>query len=212
MASKTTSIVPQVDARALERQIEIAQRNVDVQRRALAQIRARVEEARHDPAHPNSYSYACQSYAKQYEGVCRAEEALSRLQDQADENTYMAKRSRELTRELSKEYEGRGPQYAVLVRRLVYAELNAERLERSGRALKTTEMVQVNKAVLDAVQALQKYTESQKSEVLQTARQEGMLVIMEIAERVIAPKAPELWAKVVDLVDEQRDLLPAGRD
>lgn len=188
-------------------QMQQAQDSLHVQEVALGNLAREVKAAKSDiGTHPARYAALCAAYDKQYEQVVRSQETVRRLQEtQAFEAAldadHWAHRAEELTAALTEEYAGRGPQYEILIRRLVRAEVLAEQLEGTGRALHTGEWRAANRAVLDATQALQKYTESQKSEVVQRERQQAMIVIMEVAERVIAPRYPELWANVVDEID-----------
>ena len=188
--------------------LERARENLNVQVNALGILSGLIVDAeQHIGQKPARYQGLCQSYERQYAAVCRAEEAMARLEDLGDDDSYWSERAQELAESLADEYGQRGPQYDILIRRLVFAEVNVEQLEKSGRAYDTGEWRSANRAVLEATQALQKYTESQKSEVVQRAQQSAMLMIMEIAERVIAPKYPEAWAMVVDEIEH---LLPAG--
>ena len=188
--------------------LERARENLTTQIHALELLRETMIDAERDiRAKPARYQALCQSYDRQYASVCKAEEAVIRLEDVDADDGYWALRAEELARDLSEEYGQRGPQYDILIRRLVFAEVSVEQLEKSGRNFDTGEYRNANRAVLEATQALQKYTESQKSEVVQKAQQNAMLLIMEVAERVIAPKYPEAWAMVVDEIER---LLPAG--
>lgn len=193
---------------SLTRKISAAQSNLDTQMEAMSTLRAEISTARQMASEkPARYQALCQAYDRQYEAVCRAEDSLERLVNLDRDDSYWSDRARELQEHFTDQYGDRGPQYEVLIRRLVFAEISVEQLEKSGRNFDTGEWRGANKAVLDAIQALQKYTESQKSEMIQTAQQRAMLVIMEIAERVIAPKYPEAWARVVEEIERQ---LPAG--
>ncbi len=188
--------------------LERARENLNTQIRSLELLReAMVDSERDIRQKPARYQGLCQSYERQYLSVCKAEEAIIRLEDIAADDGEWVQRAADLTEQLSEEYGQRGPQYDILVRRLVFAEVSVEQLEKSGRNFETGEYRNANRAVLEATQALQKYTESQKSEVVQKAQQTAMLMIMEVAERVIAPKYPEAWAMVVDEIER---LLPAG--
>lgn len=194
----------------LQAKLAMARENMDTQTMALDRLKAELEASDSLAGErPAKYQSLATSYDRQYTAVCRARDALDRLTTLDEDDGYWADRTRELTEQLLDSYADRGPQYEVLVKRLVFAEVAVEQLEKSGRHYDTSEGRNANKSVLDAVQALQKYTESQKSEMIQTAQQRAMLVIMEIAERVIAPKYPEAWARVVEEIERQ---LPAGGD
>ncbi len=190
--------------------------SLDTQQAALARLDEAVKDQQADViTHPARYAALCAAYDKQYDQVVRSQETVRRLQEAiAIEATlngdYWKQRTDTLTHDLLEEYGGRGPQYEILIRRLVFAEVLVEQLEGTSRALHTAEWRAGNRAVLDATQALQKYTESQKSEVVQRERQQAMLVIMELAERVIAPRNPEAWAEIVDEID--RRMLNSGHD
>src|SRR4051812_7590758 len=67
-------------------------------------------------------------------------------------------RSWDLTDKLNAEYQGHGPQYDILIKRLVQAEIHAEQLEAQGQG-NSPEHERTVKGVMLLVQALQKYTE-----------------------------------------------------
>lgn len=177
--------------------LQQAQANMEIQEQGLRQLAARIQDDGATPA-------LTRAYQKQYDALRQAQENYQRvLYSSVEDNYDWEARERELTEQLEEEYKAGGPHYKILIQRLVSSEMAVERIERGGRGQDSPDWRAANRAVIQAVQALQRYTESQKSEVLQTARQEGMLIIMELAERVIAPKAPELWAAFVEEVDRK---------
>ena len=191
-----------------DRIIALARENLEVQYDALETFRHEMDDAKEEARRkPSRYQGLCQSYQRQYEVVTRAEETLERLETCRDEKSHWGQRAEEISKALTEQYGDRGPQYEILIRRASQAEVAAEQLERSGRGIETNEWRAANRAVLDAIQGLQKYTESQKTEQLQIAQQRAMVVVLELVERIVAPKQPELWASVVE---EIRLALPDG--
>jgi hypothetical protein len=206
--AKTMTPAPKPENKAYRRDVELARAHLATQTMAMEHLSNDIAEAEALSAQrPQRYSSLCAAYSTQYAAVCKAAATLDRLEGMARDDGYWEERARDLIEQFTEAYGDRGPQYEVLIKRLVFAEISVEQLERSGRNFETAEWRSANKAVLDAIQALQKYPESQKSEMIQTAQQRAMLVIMEIAERVIAPKYPEAWARVVEEIERQ---LPAG--
>jgi hypothetical protein len=149
------------------------------------------------------YEYALAAYDRQCDRVAAAEAQLRRLEVLRDQAEYWTRRRAELDTAFRAQYGNRGPQYEVLIKRVVYAEVRAEMLEATGQAVDTIEWRRASQSVLDAIAALQKYTEGQKTEVIQKKQQEAILVVLGIAERIVAPRQPGLWARVVDEIERQ---------
>lgn len=101
-----------------------------------------------------------------------------------------AARTVALTEQLHREYQGHGPQYEILIRRLVQAEIHAEQLEAQG-AGHTPEHDRTVRGVLLLVQALQKYTEDTGS--LRQEIRDGILAALQEIEPELAAAAPQAW-------------------
>jgi hypothetical protein len=99
-------------------------------------------------------------------------------------------RSDALVRDLKAEYQGHGPQYEILIRRLVQAEMHAQQLETTGR-IGSAEHQRATKGVLQLVQALQKYTE--ENATVRKAINEAVLQALAILEPEIRAVAPQAW-------------------
>lgn len=98
--------------------------------------------------------------------------------------------------ELFKIYQDLGPQYHILVRRLAQSEILAEQaqeLQDRGYMLSPADLQRYNREVREGVQALQRYTESQKTEIIERAQETAMARVVDVLEGAIAPAAPQAW-------------------
>lgn len=99
-------------------------------------------------------------------------------------------------------YGSRGPQYQILVKHLVAAQIRFEQSESSGRDIDIDEFRKIMHAAQSAITALQKYTESTKIDHSE-GRMEGINVVLRIVEELVAPAYPELYAHIVDTLVER---------
>jgi hypothetical protein len=99
-------------------------------------------------------------------------------------------------------YGNRGPQYEVLVKHLVAAQIRFEQAEASGRDIDIDEFRKIMGASQSAITALQKFTESTKIDHSE-GRMEGIQTVLRIVEEIVAPAFPELYAQIVDTLVER---------
>ena len=151
------------------------------------------------------HQYALGKANDQIVVVTRAEEVVERLEARGD---WVATRDQWIAR-LTEQYGQRGPQYDILIARAAEAEARAEQLAHSGRSVEVAEWRQSSRAVLDCVQALQRYTEAEKKEQIQKAEHKAIVWVLELAERVVAPEQPHLWGRVLEAVQSE---LPSGTE
>lgn len=124
--------------------------------------------------------------------------------------SHWHQRLQEREQELLVLYQDLGPQYTVLVRRLAQSEILAEQaqeLQDRGYMLSPADLRRYNQEVREGVQALQRYTESQKTEIIERAQEQAMARVVDILEGAILPAAPQVWHRA--LAELQRQL-PAG--
>lgn len=130
----------------------------------------------------------------------RVERATARLDRVVYERAIEARwlqREHEVLDELRQQYAGLGVQYEILARRVTAATLRAERLEASGREVDAGEWQKVAAEVRANVQAMQRYTETEKSEVLQVQVNQKVVGVLRELETLIQPQSPELWQQVL---------------
>lgn len=111
-------------------------------------------------------------------------------------------RSQQLERQFLEFYGNRGPQYEILVRQLVAAEIRFEQAQASGRDIDIHEFKAILRAAQECISMLQKYTESTKIDHSE-GRMEGIQVVLRIVEEILAPEQPELYAHIVDTLVER---------
>lgn len=99
-------------------------------------------------------------------------------------------------------YGNRGPQYEVLVKHLVAAQIRFEQAEASGRDIDIDEFRKIMGASQSAITALQKFTESTKIDHSE-GRMEGIHAVLRIVEEIVSPVYPELYAQIVDTLVER---------
>jgi hypothetical protein len=114
-----------------------------------------------------------------------------------------ARAARKLRRKLLAHYGDLGPQYPLLVERLVQAHLRATASDAQGHLVDAEEHRKDSEAVLRAVAALQKYTESLKQEVIQKKVETAVIRVVEIIEAVVLPVAPQLWNDCIAAIAER---------
>ncbi len=180
-----------------------AEEHLRLQREGYTVLARQAEAARIDT--PSQYQFLLDKLHAQFVLLDKAEDAYARIQGAG----AWVERRVAITAALMEEYRDRGPQYALLIERAADATLRAEQLSAAGRPVEAAEFRSASKGVLEAVQALQRYTESEKREVLDAAKKEAMLAVIVILERVIAPQQPQLWDEALAAVERQ---LPSGTE
>jgi hypothetical protein len=113
-------------------------------------------------------------------------------------------RTRELQQALQQEYPGRGAQYEILIRRLVQAEIQAQRYEVLGMA-HDMDHERVVGTVMKLVQALQKYTEGLGRDSLRDEVKQGILAALGAMEPIMRARAPQAWAEGLAAVERLLD-------
>jgi hypothetical protein len=176
--------------RALEDLLTLAQdewallRAEDTSRSALARAEQNVARLLRRTAQQRARTYAAQQ---------RLDDAIFRREMEA----HLQQRAQALTAALLREYGNLGPQYAVLVERTVRAEIEAERLDLMGPPADARARAAATRAVLDAVQALQQYTEVHQLALVDRQVRAAQLGLLRQFEAILAPEHPELWLEVI---------------
>lgn len=199
----TVTILPSVVAQRLQRAEDLLAR----QQLAYQEMLDQQDAKRGEPG--LGFQTHMEQIRRQYLLVSQAEAEVERLRATLTPNEVDYQSAADLREELMTEYGRRGPHYRMLIDRAVAAEQRARELERSGGTVGVNEWRGAMKAVIEAVQALQRYTEAEKKEVLQEERRNAMLYVLEIAERVIAPRQPALWDEALTAIQEK---LPTGAE
>ncbi len=96
-----------------------------------------------------------------------------------------------------------GPQYPLLVERLVQAHVRATHCDAQGADLAPRVHVGAADEVRKSVAALQRYTESLKQEIIQKRVEAQVVRVVEIIEAVVLPVAPQLWHDVIAALAER---------
>lgn len=141
---------------------------------------------------------------------CRARvqatiEAVSRADRQQAQAQSRLVRERHLRGLLTQQYGDLGPQYALLVDRLVAVATRAEILEQDPDGFTLEEYAKLVYQVKALIDQLQKHTESVKSEIFTRQLELRVVHVLELVERVIAPESPVLWQRALQSV---ADALP----
>ena len=108
-----------------------------------------------------------------------------------------------LRESLLEHYGDLGPQYPLLVERLVQAHVRAMACDARGADLKDVVHVRAADEVRKSVAALQRYTESLKQEIIQKRVEAQVVRVVEIIEAVVLPVAPQLWNEVMAAIAER---------
>src|SRR4051812_46697532 len=174
----------------------------------LAEARRRWEELSADISAARAAG-DMDAYQRLLKLLPRVEQALIAAEDRATRRKHeefqtpeWQRRCDELYAVLRDHYGDRGPQYDLLVRQLVAAQVRFEQMEASGRDVPPAEWRRLLKTTQDCVWSLQRFTESTK--VDQSAgRMEGIQVVLRIVEELVAPAYPELYAHIVDTLVER---------
>lgn len=121
----------------------------------------------------------------------------------ATAETIRADQAATLRESLLSHYQDLGPQYPILVERLVQAEMRAISCDALGDTLETAVHISVAKEIRAGVAALQRYTESVKQEIIQKRVEMQVVRVVEIIEAVVLPVAPQLWNDVIAAIAER---------
>jgi hypothetical protein len=140
---------------------------------------------------------------RQQDRLRAAEAALDRATYERGLDAHWQDREQVIFQALQEQYGRLGPQYAILLRRLVVATVRAERLEQAGRDVAVAEWRQVEQEVRAGVAALQRYTETEKMALVKTEVNAAIVAIVREVETVLASSHPELWQKVVLAIQER---------
>lgn len=132
----------------------------------------------------------------------KAERKHIRLSREGSTHPSWQIRRDQLEQQFLDAYGNRGPQYQILVKHLVAAEIRFEQAEASGRDIDIDEFRKIMKAAAEAISALQRYTESTKIDHTE-GRNEGIQVVLRVVEEIVAPAYPELYAHIVDTLVER---------
>lgn len=108
-----------------------------------------------------------------------------------------------LKRDLLAQYGDLGPQYLVLVDRLISVVLQAEALEDQHLPFDPEEHRAITYQIKSLVDQLQKHTESVKQEVVNKKIETQVIRVLEVVERVVAPQSPVLWQNVVHSLESE---------
>jgi hypothetical protein len=169
----------------------------------LAELRDLTERTYEEASRPDAepqlrwlYLQLVEAVSKQTDRVQAAEERVRRALFERRTAEHWEQRRAELTAALEGQYGRLGPEYAVLIRRLVHAEIRAQQLEASGADITAGEWRRVGQEIRDTVQALRRAGREGEAGRAQRARDDAMMVLREL-ERVIAPVAPELWHRAI---------------
>ena len=115
-----------------------------------------------------------------------------------------------LTAEFAERYNALGPQYAVLVPRIAALAASLEQLEQDPLAATRTEWLTLTKRLEGLVAGVQRYTESQKTEVLVKAQIENALIgLLQIVEREMLDQ-PQRWLRITEAVEAHAPALRSG--
>ncbi len=96
-----------------------------------------------------------------------------------------------------------GPQYPLLVERLVQAHVRATHCDARGEDLALGTHQRAADEVRKSVAALQRYTESLKQEIIAKRVELQVVRVVEIIEAVVLPVAPQLWNDVIAALAER---------
>lgn len=134
--------------------------------------------------------------------LTEAEDRALRLQREGPQHPAWQVRREQLEHAFAEYYGRRGPQYEILVKHVVAAQLRFEQAEASGRDIAIDEFRKLLRGAQDAIAALQRYTESTKVDHSE-GRMEGINVVLRVIEEVVSPAYPELYAHIVDTLIER---------
>ncbi len=108
-----------------------------------------------------------------------------------------------LREDLLAHYGDLGPQYPLLVERLVQAHVRATHGDAQGEDWGQGAHIRAAEEVRRCVAALQRYTESLKQEIIAKRVEMQVVRVVEIIEAVVLPVAPQLWNDVIAALAER---------
>jgi hypothetical protein len=174
---------------------------LDELRKRRQKIADDVEAAR-QAGEVDAYIKLLPSLATVEDKLERVEKRHIRLAREGPNHPAWQMRREQLETRFLEFYGNRGPQYEVLVKHLVAAQIRFEQAEASGRDIDIDEFRKIMHAAQSAISGLQKYTESTKIDHSE-GRMEGIQVVLRIVEELVAPAFPELYAQIVDTLVER---------
>lgn len=145
----------------------------------------------------HKYQIALKTFGDISEQLLDAEQRLrQRHLEQARDDIYKA-RVDEVHASLWEQYQGLGPQYELLCRDVAEAWVAYEYARKSGRTIAQEEINQLQTAYRTGIAALQKYTETSKSESINQETQKVVVAALSLIEEMVAPTQPQLWEAIV---------------
>lgn len=109
-------------------------------------------------------------------------------------------RYEEMVGALRTEYEGRGPQYEMLIQGTVRVHIYLDEMSASGRAFTLNEFESLSRLHMNYIERLQHYTEATKTEVFTKALNLASMQLIEMAEREFKDIVPDRWANFLQTV------------
>lgn len=140
------------------------------------------------------------SYYKALDAVAKKSVEVQRKNMEIKLRPEAQKSYHELVSRLAVEYEGRGPQYDMLIEGAARVHVYLQEMYNAGRAFTMNEFEALSRLHMSYVERLQHYTEATKSEVFETKLNVAIVVIMEMAEREFKDFAPDRWGNFVERV------------
>src|SRR6185295_18892662 len=147
-------------------------------RRRRQQVADDVEAAR-QAGRVEAYVKLLPQLALLEDAVEKGEKKYIRLAREGPNHPAWQLRREQLENQFLEYYGNRGPQYQILVKHLVAAQIRFEHSEASGRDIDIDEFRKIMRAATEAVRALQAYTESTKIDHSE-GRMEGIRVVLSI--------------------------------
>ncbi len=159
------------------------------------------------PVGSQAYNFTLKSYAVLHKEIqaqqLKVQEASQALLQHIEERGHKQRWEQlaaQLLDQLMAAYGHLGPQYHILIRRLAFAEVRAQQMEEAGRA-DTDEWRKLAIEVRNLIASLQKYTEAEKREVVNTEVQQAVIAVLEIVEAQLANRYPLVWQQIVHQVE-----------
>lgn len=137
----------------------------------------------------------------------RVRDASSAFLQHVEEQQHQARWQQQyemLLQQLMIVYGDMGPQYHILIKRLAFAEVKAQQMEEAGR-VESVEWRKMVQEVRDLVAALQKYTETEKKELISGEVQNAVLAVVEIVEAELANRYPKIWQRIIHQIESRVD-------
>lgn len=115
-----------------------------------------------------------------------------------------------LVAKLREEYEGRGPQYEMLIEGAARVHVYLQQMFKSGRSFTQNEFGELSRLHMNYIERLQHYTEATKTELWQAHINIAVVAVMEIFERQFKELAPETWDETVRMVARATGAIMTG--